>query len=393
MTQLEVAPASDYGPIVMNSVGLFAGIGGIERGLELAGFGPTMLCEVDRGASTVLAHRFDCDIAGDVQTLPSLPACTVLSAGFPCQDLSQAGRTAGIRGKKSGLVGEVFRLLDGAGRAPDWVLLENVPFMLSLDRGQAMRHLTRQFGERGYRWAYRILDARAFGVPQRRRRVIFLASKTRDPRPALLGVDKGMPVEVPYEGRACGFYWTEGNRGLGWAIDAVPTLKGGSGLGIPSPPAIWMTNGSIVTPDIRDAERMQGFEADWTLPTVETAGLRIGARWKQVGNAVCVPMARWVGERLKVEKDWPSEEIESLLDSSSRWPKAAWGEGTKAWSIPVSEWPVHTARPSLQSFLKFDTKPLSLRATSGFRSRLEASTLNYPAEFMRDLKSHELVGV
>ena len=37
----------------------------------------------------------------------------------------------------------------------------------------------------------------------------------------------------------CGFYWTEGNRGLGWAVDAVPTLKGGSTIGIPSPPAIW----------------------------------------------------------------------------------------------------------------------------------------------------------
>lgn len=375
------------------SVGLFAGIGGIEHGLELAGVTTRMLCEIDPGAATVLEGRFDADIVGDVQSLASLPDCTILSAGFPCQDLSQAGRTAGIGGKKSGLVGEVFRLLDGARPGPDWVILENVPFMLSLDRGQAMRHLTEEFGCRGYRWAYRVLDSRAFGVPQRRRRVVFIASKTLDPRPVLLGLDAGTPDEPSHEGRACGFYWTEGNRGLGWAVDAVPTLKGGSGLGIPSPPAIWMPNGDIVTPDIRDAERMQGFAADWTLPAVETAGLRIGARWKQVGNAVCVPMAKWVGERLTTPEDWAPGWLDIPLDGSSRWPNAAWGEGDTAFPAPVSEWPIHTDRLPLQDFLQFAPKPLSLRATTGFRSRLEASTLRHPDEFMRALKSHELARV
>jgi DNA (cytosine-5)-methyltransferase 1 len=61
---------------------------------------------------------------------------------FPCQDLSQAGRTRGIDGHQSGLVGEVFRLVDGLCRSDSWLLLENVPFMLQLDRGRGMRFLT-----------------------------------------------------------------------------------------------------------------------------------------------------------------------------------------------------------------------------------------------------------
>ena len=116
----------------------------------------------------------------------------------------------------------------------------------------------------------------------------------------MLFADNEQPVVTPYKrGLWCGFYWTEGLRGLGWAVDAVPTLKGGSTIGIPSPPAIWNSgDGSITTPDIRDAERLQGFDADWTLPALDVGGVRRGHRWKLVGNAVSVPVARWVGDRL-----------------------------------------------------------------------------------------------
>ena len=179
----------------------------------------------------------------DVLSLEGLPDCDLVAAGFPCQDLSQAGRTAGIGGRNSGLVRRVFELLEQAEHPPRWLLLENVPFMLQLDRGDAMRYLARRLGELGYRWAYRVVDARAFGLPQRRRRVILLASRTDDPREILFHGDAGEPETPDHRGRACGFYWTEGVRGLGWAVDGVPTLKGGSTIGIPSPPAIWMPDG------------------------------------------------------------------------------------------------------------------------------------------------------
>src|SRR5205823_9371065 len=107
-----------------------------------------------------------------------------------------------------------------------WLLLENVPFMLQLDRGRAMRFLTRSLEELGFQWAYRVIDTRAFGLPQRRKRVILLASRTEDPREALFAGDRGEPNEpTSFDDLACGFYWTEGTRGLGWAVDAIPTLK------------------------------------------------------------------------------------------------------------------------------------------------------------------------
>src|SRR5262249_45526194 len=140
---------------------------------------------------------------------------------------------------------------------------------------------------------------RSFGLPQRRLRIILLASRTEDPRSVLFCDDTDQSFSrnghVP---SACAFYWTEGNNGLGWAIDAVPPLKGGSGCGIPSPPAIWIrSEHAIVTPDIRDAERLQGFPAGWTLPATGY-DVRSGKRWQLVGNAVSVPVANWIGSRL-----------------------------------------------------------------------------------------------
>ena len=164
-------------------VGLFAGIGGIEIGLSKAGHDSVLLCELEPAAQRVLKKRLpSVPLHADVTDLAELPDAEVVSAGFPCQDLSQAGRTAGIKGSQSSLVDHVFRLIDSASPSPTWLLLENVSFMLSLDKGRAMTWLTERLDERGFTWAYRVVDSRAFGLPQRRQRVLLLASslKTRD---------------------------------------------------------------------------------------------------------------------------------------------------------------------------------------------------------------------
>ena len=158
-------------------VGLFAGIGGIELGLHAAGHRTVLLCDVEPTSQAVLrAHFKGVPLVGDVRELIALPDTEICAAGFPCQDLSQAGRTAGIGGENSGLVSEVLRL--AAQSDVRWLLFENVPFMLQLDRGQAMRFLTHSLEELGFGWAYRVIDTRAFGLPQRRQRVIMLASRT-----------------------------------------------------------------------------------------------------------------------------------------------------------------------------------------------------------------------
>src|SRR5262249_16740278 len=156
----------------------------------------------------------------------------------------------------------------------------------------------------------------------------------------------------------CGFYWTEGIRGLGWAVDAVPTLKGGSTIGIPSAPAILMPSGTIIQPDIRDAERMQGFSADWTRPAESV--VRHGRRWHLVGNAVTVDVATWIGRRLAAPRTYDSTG-DHVLPADRPWPRAAWNVGQGRFVADVSAWPERRSRIPLADFLEFPGKPLSAK--------------------------------
>lgn len=181
----------------MNVVGLFAGVGGIELGLEAAGHRTSLICEIEPAARAVLAARFPrLPLHDDIRTLDRLPKGTDLVAGgFPCQDISQAGTTKGIAGKNSGLVNEVFRLL--ARSDVPHVLLENVSFILALNRGHAMRHVIGELERLGYRWAYRVIDSQAFGLPQRRQRLFLLASRTFEPFERLMNgsVESAEPTD------------------------------------------------------------------------------------------------------------------------------------------------------------------------------------------------------
>lgn len=376
----------------MEVAGLFAGIGGFELALAAHGFHARLLCEFDPAASEVLRTRFrSSELASDIRELRSLPKnIALLTAGFPCQDLSQAGQTRGIVGERSGLVGEVFRLLR-KNDVPE-VLIENVPFMLQLDRGHAMRVLTENLAALGYRWAYRVLDALAFGVPQRRQRVFLFASKIRDPRSVLFRSDGPELVPRTASGQACGFYWTEGERGLGWAVDAVPTLKGGSTVGVPSPPAIWMPSGAIVTPDIRDVERLQGFPPDWTKPTESVT--RAGFRWKQVGNAVAVPVVAWIAEGIAEGSHSTDAGVCRAceeIDPMRRWPNAGALIDERPLRVAASTWPIAAPRSGLAEFLEFPSRPLSARATLGFLNRLHKGSLRLAEGFLEAIERHALI--
>jgi DNA (cytosine-5)-methyltransferase 1 len=367
-------------------VGLFAGIGGIELGFHRAGHRSILLCENDPAAVAVLKKRFArVPRHEDICTLKSLPReTTLVAAGFPCQDLSQAGSTKGIAGARSGLVGEVFRLIQQQ-RTP-WLLLENVPFMLQLGRGEAMNVITTALEALDYKWAYRVIDSRAFGLPQRRRRVYLVACLKGDPRTILFSNETAPLANTEPSGLACGFYWTEGLRGLGWAVDAVPTLKGGSSVGIPSPPAIVLSDRRVVTPDIIDTERLQGFPRNWT--KVAEMAVKKNSRWKLVGNAVSVRSATWIGRQF-LKPGVPLDFETSVMLNHRHWPTAAWNVGQGRIRVEASEWPVRWAYKSLERFLtKERLSLLSPKATKGFLSRTERAKLIFPEGFIDALKAH-----
>jgi DNA (cytosine-5)-methyltransferase 1 len=281
-------------------------------------------------------------------------------------------------------VDHVFRLVDGSD--VPLVLLENVSFMLKLDRGSAMTWLTHEFEKRGFRWAYRTINSLAF-LPQRRERVFFLASRgDLEPADVLFTNSASPPTKkTALDTHAHGFYWTEGTRGLGWAPDATPPLKNGSTVGIASPPAILMPDGTVIKPDIRDAERLQGFPENWTQPAEATD--RASLRWSLVGNAVTVPVARWIGEQLISPQKYESVDTQKPLQQDT-WPRAALYDGEKRLAAPVGDFPVWFPRPALHNFLRHKGDLLSARATKGFYTRALTGSLRFQPGFLDRIAAH-----
>jgi len=383
-----VAAGADVAPARLAVWGAFSGIGGLELGLGRAGHHAISLCEVWEPAQAVLRDRFPgVPLTSDISKT-SLPAgMDLVAAGFPCTDLSLAGSRLGLDGPKSGLVKRILSLVQDA--TPARLLLENVPNLLVTHRGSAMRFIVQALEAAGYRWAYRTVDSQFTGVPQRRLRVIMLASRVDDPRHALLaeGTEEGDRVGPP--ARAYGFYWTEGRRGLGWTTDAIPTLKGGSTVGIPSQPAVWLPDWEpghrLVVPRVTSGERLQGFPSGWTRAAASKGK---DHRWKLIGNAVTVGVAEWIGQQL-AQPGIHAEAPASVLDRGRRWPAAGWGGAGEAFSSAATSWPRALPHQDLASILTGDEAvPLSLRAALGFRSRLDQSGREVDPDFRRDLVAH-----
>jgi DNA (cytosine-5)-methyltransferase 1 len=177
---------------------LFSGIGGLDLGLERAGMTVRWQCEIDEAAQSVLRRHWpDAVLYDDVTTLGGdVERVGLISGGFPCQDLSVAGRRAGLAGSRSGLFYEFMRVVDEL--SPRWVLIENVPGLLSSNGGRDMGAVLGTLGELGYGWAYRVLDAQYFGVAQRRRRVFIVGCLGDSARAAqVLFEPESLPGDPP----------------------------------------------------------------------------------------------------------------------------------------------------------------------------------------------------
>jgi DNA (cytosine-5)-methyltransferase 1 len=164
--------------LTFHVVSLFAGIGGFDLGFERAGFKTVAVVERDEKCRKLLAAKWPDAVAlDDVCTAGAhnLPACDVVTFGFPCQDLSVAGKRAGLAGGRSGLFYEATRIIDEI--KPAYCLFENVPGLLSSDKGRDFARVLMEMDRIGYSGAWRVLDAQWLGVAQRRRRVFGLFSR------------------------------------------------------------------------------------------------------------------------------------------------------------------------------------------------------------------------
>jgi DNA (cytosine-5)-methyltransferase 1 len=222
---------------VFEFISLFAGIAGFELGFSLAGMECIASVEIDKAAQNITRKWFpETEVYGDIREYEPRRTVDLVCGGFPCQDLSIAGKRAGLGGKRSGLWFEFYRVITSI--KPRWVVIENVPGLLSScgcstcgamrrilrvhkylrhkrqiyqlcpicyaaerllasHRGRDFAIILRGLAECGYGVAWRILDAQYFGVAQRRRRVFIVASLGSGRAAQVLFERESLPGNTP----------------------------------------------------------------------------------------------------------------------------------------------------------------------------------------------------
>lgn len=328
---------------------LFSGIGGFALTAERAGGQTIAFAETDKNASKLLAERWPAtpnlgDVIGICRSgrdcistdhfIDQLGFPDLVTFGFPCQDLSVAGKRSGLSGQRSGLFYQATRIINEL--RPSWALWENVPGLLSSDNGRDFARVLLEMDRIGYSGAWRVLDAQWFGVAQRRRRVFGMFSRL-DSGAARCSEILSLPESVrghpaprrkPWQNASAS---TEGGLGEGGSkagTDAIRTERPGS---TPEVGKTLKANASGIDPEVtyiptvagciqeRDAkgadsdtkpghlipvqqrvrrltpverERIQGFPDGWT------ACLSDSARYRTLGNSVAVPVVEWILKRL-----------------------------------------------------------------------------------------------
>lgn len=249
---------------------LFAGIGGFDVGFENAGYRTAWRVELNPVNRAVLAERFPhARQFEDVRQCGAHNLCAVdvITAGFPCQDISIAGcrennrATRELQGERSGLFWEVIRILKET--QPRWVVLENVVNLLAVNDSRDFETVIRALAECGYVGFWRVLNAQYFGVPQQRRRVFLVAGYRRMP-----------PSSSWLTPRQWTQYLQRINRSAGHAprMPGLPILYWQTK---PDPKPLWAVPLSSLnrTDGIRwlsgsERLKMMGFASDWMRPTL-----------------------------------------------------------------------------------------------------------------------------
>lgn len=315
----------------LRAASFFTGIGGFDLGFQQAGFEITFQCEIDPFCNDILQKHWP-----EVTRLPNIkemsnaavPVSDVWFGGFPCQDVSIArmGPRAGLKGTRSGLFHDFARLL--AEGLPRVFVIENVPGLFSSHKGRDFQTIIRTMADLGYSLGWRMLNSKSFGVPQSRSRVYIVGCHR----------DRRGPVEILFEpecsqrnvaksksnGKApvspfkevlgdivngpvfqriayCLYACSARHTGTDWSRTYVCYLDGRVRRLIP-----------------RECEGVQGFPTGWTRPLKEPDDLEKldTMRYHALGNAVTVPVAKWLAERVATYLRTTAAETDGSVNTS-----------------------------------------------------------------------------
>ena len=350
----------------MKYISLFSGIGGLEH----SSIEPLLHCEIDPACASVLRKRFPgADFHADVTSLDP-PKVDVVAGGWPCQDISVAGLRKGLAGDRSGLFFEMLRVAKQSGAHS--VVAENVPNLLTLESGNAFTSVLEAFALEGFPFvAWRTFNAREFGLPQQRRRVFIIASKERNLALNLHREHQYIDRGPRKKKVSAGFYWTAGLQSICYSVGFVPTLKVGSTLSIPSPPAVEFGD-CVRKISPREALAFQGFDP------AEFADVSSADVYRMTGNAVPAPIGRWV---------FDSFEADGTVDIQvSRMFTVGPNGFSEDGSITEVSHPTGPLAANLSDFLDWkDDDNFSERAAAGLLSRLRRSGKPCPESLLRRL--------
>jgi DNA (cytosine-5)-methyltransferase 1 len=266
----------------MTYISLFSGIGGLEH----PSVPPSLLCEMDNDCRTILSTSYPSAVLHpDVETLAP-PQCDVVCGGWPCQDISIAGAQLGLGGSRSKLFYSLLRIAVEA--SAETIVAENVPNLLRIAKGEEFLNVLRAFQDAGYPFiSWRILNAREFGLPQERRRLLIVASKSREtamklhrPIPSVSAATHSKPV-------AAGFYWTGGARSICYSKGYIPAVKVGASDNNGRGNIALHYGNRIRKLSAAECIRLQGFESG------RFQGISQSKVFQMAGNAVAQPVGQF----------------------------------------------------------------------------------------------------
>lgn len=270
----------------MKCFSLFSGIGGFDLALTRCGHEIVSACEINDDARRIYAKHFEgIRIHRDATQIEpkDLPDFDMLCAGFPCQAFSHAGERKGFNDTRGTLFFEIARI--AKEKQPSILFLENVKGLLNHNKGKTFETILKTLDELGYDAEWQVLNSKYF-VPQNRERVFIIGHKRGQPFRRVfplgnkVGVDKMRCYQVAKistrkfesSGRIYSF------KGLARALKAESGDKTGT----------YLDNNKVRDLTPLECERLQGFPEGWTKGQPKTT------RWKQLGNAVTIPVIEYI---------------------------------------------------------------------------------------------------